>query len=220
MKKKGQFYYFTNSEREIIKKLIDRKFGKITTPADYSSESEFNNGVPAEIYNYTNEIISGSTLERLVGLRDKEKRGTNESTIKIVSKYLEFRSLKDFSSYIDNQAKYSFIKEEKFSINKLFSNHQVFLQLKLNNDKYLMLKNLNENVFEIVKSKNLKLNVGYKVEINVLQIYEELIFGKVIKFDEDGHQLLGMYKSGYNNQVQEISFELKELFEGREQKEL
>ena len=102
MEIKGNTYYFTSAEKNKIKKLIDKKYGKNSSPIDYESTSGDNDiGLEAEIYKTTGEMLSGSTLERLVGLQCKENSGVRKSTIKTVIKYLDFQDSRQFIKHIE-----------------------------------------------------------------------------------------------------------------------
>ena len=39
MEKEANSYYFSPSEKAILKSLIDKRYGRITTPVDYASEA-------------------------------------------------------------------------------------------------------------------------------------------------------------------------------------
>lgn len=211
MKRKGNTIYFSLAEKKIIKNLIDRKYNKITTPVDYDTNSD-NPTVETDVRQTTGKNVSGSTLERLVGLR--ENKGVSVNTIEIVSEYLDFRNLDSFLQYIEFYQKRKNKSEKHFSINDIISPH--LIRISFTNEKLLVLSFLQDSTFSVESVLNLLLEPTDKLEILQLHIGDELICDKVTRYSNGRIIGLGKYKTGENNKIQKIEL----LKNSREQHEL
>jgi hypothetical protein len=203
MNKKGNTYYFTLTEKRTIKNLIDKKYGKETTPTDYDSTGgDYDMGVEGHIKECTGKQISGSTMERLVGLREKENKGVSIPTLEVLAEYLNYdnyeRFLKFLEHYTGIRAKSS-IQLEIADIVKQYS-----IQVIFPDNKTLCLKYLNENKFEVITSLNSKLQTGDRLEVTQLHLEEELICAKVKRKSNNKFNSLGQYKSGDKNPIKSI----------------
>lgn len=205
MEVRGSAFKFTLEEKKVIKKLIDRKYNRgITTPKDYdTSLGEFKTGVPLAIYEATKESLSGSTLERLVGLRSKENKFFRPTTLLPVAKYLNYIDIEHFIKYIGNAT--SGNKQiTSFKIESLFTNHT--LRIDFGHNKSIVVRYINEQLLEIVDSYNNKLKYKDTFELEQLEIDEELIFKGVKRYSDKKETSLGRYNSGSNNKVVGIQF--------------
>lgn len=204
MEIKSNTYHFTLSEKKKIKKLIDKKYGKISTPIDYETTSgDFDIGLEEDIFKYTRERISGSTLERLVGLTGKEKTGSREITVEIVSKYLGFHNLKQFCKQIEYSISHPEPSSGNLNFKSVFKQHLINIQFGI--DKAITTRYLNTNRLEILSSINNKFLKGDSIELSTLEIDEELICTSVSRFVKNEIIQLGSYKSGDNNKITSIS---------------
>ena len=199
MKRKGNTFYFTPTEKKIIKNLIDRKYNKTTTPVDYDTNSD-NPTVEKDVRETTGKNVSGSTLERLVGLR--ENKGVSVNTIEIVSEYLGFRNLDSLIKYIDFYPNRKNKSGIRFSISDIIKPH--LIRIDFSNDKQLAVFFLQDNTFCVEAVLNLLLEPADKLEVRQLTIGEELICDKVIRYSNGTALTLGHYKTGGNNKIQRI----------------
>lgn len=204
MKNKGNTHYFTDQEKKSIKYLIDKRYGKVTSPADFDSTGDYDMGVEGHVKACTGKQISGSTLERLVGLRKNENKGVLKSTLQIVAEYLNFDCYERMLTFVQHQSTIRPKPEIQFHISQFIKEHVIRIQMPL--DKLLDIKYLNENQFEVILSKNLKLLKGDIIEIDQLSISDELICDKVKRNHGKKIASLGQYRSGNQNQI--ISLEL------------
>lgn len=205
MEIKGNTYYFSKIEKNLIKKLIDKKYGKISTTIDYDTTyGDFDTGLEADVYNTTRNIISGSTLERLVGLTGKESAGARKSTLETVIKYIDFKDIKQLIRHLEYSLQHSDSQLQELDFNSVFKNH--LINIELSNNKALITRYLNANKFEILHSNNSKILKGDEVELLQLEVGEELICRNVIRIENKKIFLLGKYSSGDNNKVINISF--------------
>ena len=206
MEKTSRSYVFDLKERKIIKQLIDKKYGKISTSIDYVSEGDYDFGLEAEILLKTKERISGSTLERLVGILPKEiTRGISFSKFNIISNYLEFKNTNQFIKRIEYLKENPNKKKRKFQLADIFKIH--ITKIKLENNKELFLRYLPAiKSFEVIKAKNIKFFAHDIVELSLLEIGEEFRCKNTERIINNSKKKLGQYKSGYNNKVIDITF--------------
>ncbi len=203
MDKKGNTYYFTLSEKRTIKNLIDRKYGKETTPSDYDSTGgDYDMGVEGNIKECTGKHISGSTVERLVGLREKENKGVTIPTLEIIAEYLNYENYERFLKFLEHYSGLRAKSTIQYDIVDII--RQYTIKVSFPDNKLLILKYLNENKFEVIASINSKLQTGDKLEIVQLHTGEELTCDKVIRLRGDKICNLGHYKSGEKNPVTSI----------------
>lgn len=205
MEIKGNTYYFTYKEKSKIKKLIDERYGKITTVIDYETTyGDYDVGVEGEIYSKTGKRISGSTIERLVGLTGDENTGVRNKTLEIICKYLEFNDINQLIAQVEYTLKHPVPKIEKLVYKEVFINHIV--KIEFGSNKIINVRYLNNNIFEIVDSINSKLIKGDKINISILEVGEALICKELIRIEKNKTRNLGKYSSGENNHVTSISF--------------
>jgi hypothetical protein len=204
MIKKLNTYYLNPKEKITIKKLLDKKYGKTTSPADFDSTGDYDAGVEGHVKAFTGKQISGSTLERLVGLRENENKGVSITTLQIIAEYLSFDSYEMMLAFVQQQSAFRSKPKEQFNITQIFKQHAIRVQML--SDKLLTIKHLNENQFEVIFSKNIKLLNGDIVEIEQLNINDELICNKVKRNCGKRITSLGQYRSGSNNRI--LSLEL------------
>jgi hypothetical protein len=204
---KGNTHYFTPKQKITIKNLLDKKYGKITSPTDFDSTGDYDTGVEGHVKACTGKQISGSTLERLVGLRENEKKGVSKTTLQIIAEYLNFDSYERMLAFVQQQSAFGSKHKEQFNITQIFKQHA--MRVEMPSDKLLDIKHLNENQFEVIFSKNLKLLNGDIVEIAQININDELICNKVKRNCGKRVASLGQYRSGSNNHI--LSLELIKL---------
>lgn len=204
MKKKGNTYYFTQQEKKTLKYLLDKRYGKITSPTDFDSTGDYDTGVEGHVKAFTGKQLSGSTLERLVGLRENENKGVLKATLHIIAEYLGFDGLDRMLASIQQQSASISNPKKQFSITQLMQQH--IIRVHMPSEKLLDIKHLNENQFEVIFSKNLMLLNGDIVEIAQLNINEELICNRVKRNHGKKLASLGQYRSGSQNLI--ISLEL------------
>lgn len=205
MEIKRNTFYFTKIEKNRIKKLIDSKYGKISTPIDYDTTGgDFDIGIEGDFYIKTGEMISGSTLERLVGLTGKENSGVRKGTINTVIKYLDFKGFRQLERYLEHSIQHPCSNLKEFDFNTVFKNHLIKIEFGAN--KALKTRYLNANKFEVLQSINSKILEGDKIELLQLEVSEELICKNVFRNLNKKTVELGKYKSGENNKVVNISF--------------
>ena len=205
MEKTSRSYVFDNQERKIIKQLIDDKYGKISTSVDYKSEGDYDIGLEHQILSKTGEYVSGSTLERLVGLIPKESnKGTSFKKLDIISRYLEFKGAKELLQRVEYLKTNPSEKLRNFRIADIFKIHITKITLK--NDKELLLRYLPSNkMFEVIGVKNMKFLVHDIVKLSLLEIDEEFKCKSTIRKVNNSKKDLGAYNSGINNLVINIS---------------
>ena len=203
MKKTASSYYLNQQERKIIKQLIDKRYGKITTPIDYESTGEYSSGIELEIINVTKERISGSTLERLVGLRG-ENRGVRKSTLIVVANYLEFNDLEFFQRKIEHLAKKKDFEQKQFDTNDFFKEH--FIKIIFNTNKTLSLRFVSSKKFEIISQSNTKFLINDIIEILQLEVGYSFICNNVERIINGKNINMGIYNSSPSNIVKNILF--------------
>ena len=206
MKKTSRSYVFDIQERNIIKQLIDKQYGRISTSIDYISEGDYDLGLEAKILSKTKEYISGSTLERLVGILPKEiNRGISFSKFDIISKYLEFKNTNQLLKRIKYLKENPNKKIRKFQLADIFKIH--ITKIKLENNKELSLRYLPTiKSFEVIKAKNIKFLNHDIIKLSLLEIGEEFKSENTERIKKEKKIILGSYRSGYNNKVIDISF--------------
>jgi len=205
MRRLSNLISLTAQEKKVLKELIDDKFEKITTPSDYGSKEDYyESGVNGDIYSKTGKQVSGSTLERLVGLRVNENnRKVNIKTLEIVAEYLNFSSVETLLNYLSSRSKVKKEQLEKFELISFFRKN--YLQITLGVDKIIALKFVAENKFEVVFSKNSILKEKDIISLMDLKIGNELTVEQVIRCEVKKAENLGGYSSGYENSVRSIS---------------
>jgi len=63
MEKIGNSVKLNNSEKKVLKKPIDRKYGKVTTAIDFESTGGFSDfGIEASIFTRIGKMLNGSRL--------------------------------------------------------------------------------------------------------------------------------------------------------------
>ena len=204
MEKNGNSVKLNNSEKKILKKLIDRKYGKVTTAIDFESTSGFNDfGIEADIFNRIGKMLSGSTIERIVGLT-RDQRNIRITSLEILSEYLDFKNVDQLISYLESNSFKTQSERANFNLNIFMKSH--IIKIVFGDNKEISIRYLETNKFEVVLSKNSKLIKGDNVEINQLELEEELVCGSVCRIKEKKINNLGVYKSGENNKVKSIIF--------------
>lgn len=206
MKETSRSYVFNEQERKIIKELIDKVYGRISTAIDYISEGDYDSGLEGDIFFKTKVRISGSTLERLVGLLPKEMdRGISFRYFDVISSYLEYRDTKQLLHKIEFLINNPNKKLREFKLNDIFKIH--ITKITLENNKELLLRYLPaRKSFEVVGAKNIKFKVHDIVELSLLEIGEELMCKQTERIVNNSKKRLGSYRSGYNNKLIDISF--------------
>ncbi len=184
--------------------MIDKKYGKETTPADYDTTGgDYDMGIEGHVKDHTGKNISGSTLERLVGLREKENKGVSVSTLKIVPEYLGFSSYDKLLNYMEFHSASKTESTIRFDIADILRQHS--MRISFNEDMFLVIRYQNENIFEVLSSDNMKLHRGDKLEVLQLHSGEELVCARVTRQNKKRKSIsLGKYKSGTSNPIQSI----------------
>ena len=205
MQVKANTYYFSKAEKKQIKKLVDKKYGKISTPIDYdSSYGEEDMGMKDEIYRLTGKLISGSTLERLVGLTGNENAGVRLSTVEAVSDYLGFSNARQFAKHLERAASYPGPRVKKIDLMGLFKKHVINIGFGL--EKYISIRNLSADKFEVLESRDTKIRTGDQIVLLQMEIGDELICSDIIRRTNNRSTSLGRYRSGFINPISTISF--------------
>lgn len=206
MEKTSRSYIFNKQERKIIKQLIDTVYGRISTPIDYKSEGDYDVGLEYKILSKTRKFISGSTLERMVGLLPKENnRGVSFKTLDIISMYLEFKGMNQLLQRVEFLLGNPNNKLRKFKLADIFKIH--ITKITLENNKELLLRYLPAiKSFEVIGAKNIKFIAHDIVELSLLEIDEQLMCKKTERIINNTKKRLGPYQSGDNNKVIDISF--------------
>ncbi|NLD49195.1 MAG: hypothetical protein GX660_18700 [Clostridiaceae bacterium] len=202
MNKKGNTFYFTLPEKRTIKSLIDKKYGHETTPSHYDSKGYNDYVVENDIEKCTGKHLSGSTLERLVGLRENENNGVSIPTLIIVAEYLNFDNYERFLKFLEHYSGFRTKSSIQFEIADIVRHYSI--QVIFPGNKSICLKYLNENKFEVITSINSKLQTGDKLEVTQLHMEEELICAKVKRKSNNKNKSLGQYKSGDKNPIKSI----------------
>jgi hypothetical protein len=203
MEIKANSYKLSPSEKAILKRLIDKRYGKITTPVDYESLGDYDTGVEADVYAKTGKTLSGSTLERLVGLRN-EGRGVRKSTLEIISQYLDRQNIDHLLSSIANISRNGLKETVQFSYSDLFKKHT--LVIKYGEDKELYLKYSIGDKFQVISSKNGIFKIGDIVKMQQLEVGRELVFSSSERTVKNKKVNIGTYYSGSTNLVRQIVF--------------
>ena len=204
MEKTGNSVKLNNSEKKVLKKLIDIKYGKVTTAIDFESTGGLSDyGIEADIFSRIGKMLSGSTVERIVGLT-RDQRNIRITSLEILSEYLDFKSVDQLISYIESNSYRTQRERVNFDLNTLMKSH--ILKIVFGDNKEISIRYLETNKFEVVLSKNSKLIKGDSIEINLLELEEELVCGSVCRIKEKKITNLGAYKSGENNKVKSIIF--------------
>lgn len=191
-------------ERRILKALIDRKYGKITSSIDYESTGGLHDrGIEGDVYRHTGKIISGSTLERLVGLT-REQRRANMQTIDMVARYLDFPSSRVLLEHVAREAVTRKKTVHQFSLSALLNDH--LMVIRFGEDREVHLRHSASNRFEVVRSENSRIRTGDRVELGALGCGEIFRAHNVFRRINEAEQALGTYSSGVENRVREIVF--------------
>jgi hypothetical protein len=200
MEKAGNSVQLNNSEKETLKKLIDRKYGKLTTSIDFESTGGLHDyGMEADIYIRIGKTLSGSTIERIVGLT-KDQRNIRISSLEILSEYLDFKSADHLLHYIERNSSKKQSEVFSFSLGSFIKSH--IIQIIFGENKEISIRYLEENKFEVVLSRNSKLLKGDSIELSQLEIGEELIYKNIRWLKVINNP--GPYRSGDNNRVNAI----------------
>jgi hypothetical protein len=204
MEKTGNSVKLNNSEKKILKKLIDRKYGKVTTAIDFESTGGFCDfGIEADIFNRIGKRLSGSTIERIIGLT-LDQRNIRITSMEILSEYLDFKGVDQLISYLEINSFRTQNERANFDSNTFMKSH--ILKIVYGDNKEMSIRYLEANKFEVVLSKNSRLIKGDSIEVNQLELEEELICRSVYRIKEKKITNLGAYKSGENNKVKSIVF--------------
>jgi hypothetical protein len=202
MEKTGNAVQLNNSEKKILKKLIDKKYGKMTTSIDFESTGGLHDyGIEADIFIRIGKSLSGSTIERIVGLT-RDQRNIRISSLEILSDYLDFKSVNQLLSYIESNSLKTQSERAAFDLSTFIKSH--IIKIVFGDNKEISIRHLETNKFEVVLSKNSKLIKGDSIEINQLELGEELVFGNIRRIKDKKNNNLGPYKSGENNKVNAI----------------
>ena len=201
MEIKGSLYKLNKQERKFLKTLIDEKYGKISTPIDYESTGEYAEGLEYKILQSTGKRISGSTLERLVGLRP-EDRSIRKSTLLIVSKYLRYSSLEALIRKLKLSDNSNTAKT--FEVSEIFKIH--LINIEYGKNKAISIRFLADKSFEVVKSRNSKLITKDIIIIDKLEVDYIFECNSVKRMVNAKETELGSYSSNYYNKVSIISF--------------
>lgn len=200
MEKAGNSVQLNNSEKKTLKKLIDLKYGKLTTSIDFESTGGLHDyGIEADIYIRIGKTLSGSTIERIVGLT-KDQRNIRISSLEILSEYIDFKSADHLLHYIERNSSKKQSEVSAFSLGSFIKSH--IIQIIFGENKEISIRYLEANKFEVVLSKNSKLLKGDSIEISQLEIGEELICENVHRLKVIDNP--GPYRSGDNNRVNAI----------------
>lgn len=204
MEKTGNSVKLNNSEKKVLKKLIDRKYGKVTTSIDFESTGGFKEiGIEADIFTRTGKMLSGSTIERIVGLT-RDQRNIRITSLEILSEYLDFKSIDQLISYLENNSFKTQSERANFDLIIFMKSH--IIKIVFGDNKEISIRYLETNKFEVVFSKNSKLIKGDCIEVNQLELEEELVCRSVHQIKDKKIINLGPYKSGENNKVKSIIF--------------
>ena len=208
MEKKGNSFIFNKSERSHIKKLIDKRYGISTSPKDYEPFNEENtSGIERDILDKTKKILSGATVERLVGLT-KENRSVRPYTLEIIAEYLQFKNTSEFINHIKTYSNHVNSYSVPFSFEQLIKSHTLIISFGIK--KQIQINLLEENKFEILNSQNSRLIKGDIIILSQLSVNDEFICENVIRNENGVIVSFGQYKSGNNNRV--ISISLSQRF--------
>lgn len=203
MGKVGNSISLNKAERKVLKKLIDRKYNRITTSIDYESTGGLHEtGVEGHIYKITGKELSGSTIERMVGLT-KDQRNIRLISLEIIAEYLDFKGALQLINCIQHYSTKSSKDIYKFSLDTFIKSHTI--NIILDNNKVILIRLLEGKRFEILNAKNSKLRKGDKIEINQLEVDEELLCDRVFRNQNQKLCSLGQYKSGNYNKVKSIT---------------
>lgn len=196
------YILFDDKQRKALKSLIDKKYGKITTTIDYESTSNiYDLGIEGTIYKETGERISGSTVERIVGLTS-ENRKTNIQSIKVIAKYLGFADYEVLLNFLEKSGFDTL--SEKRSFDPLIFLRNNSLEIRFKSGNQILIQMLENNMFVVKNQVGTKLHTGDKIEINTLKVNEEFILNYVLRNKNKEIINLGLYKTGYFNPVVEI----------------
>ena len=197
----GSLYKLSKQERQSLKTLIDEKYGKISTPIDYKSTGEYAEGLEYEILQSTGKRISGSTLERLVGLRT-EAGAVRKPTLLIISKYLRYSSLDALIRKLKNGG--NSITVKKFEVSDIFKRH--ITNIRYGNNKEVSVRFLSDIYFEVVESKNTKFVPKDIIVIDKLEVNHNLECSSVKRIINGETIELGAYSSSFHNNVNTVMF--------------
>jgi hypothetical protein len=201
MEKTTNSVLLNNSEKKALKKLIDRKYGKLTTSIDFESTGGLHDsGIESDIFTLIGKNLSGSTIERIIGLT-RDQRKIRNSSLEILSEYLDFTSVNQLLYYLESNSLKTQSERAAFDLSTFIKSH--IIKIVLGDKKEISMRHLELNKFEVVFSRSSKLLKGDCVEINQLEIGEELVCGNVRRIKENKNNL-GPYKSGENNKVKSI----------------
>ncbi|MCX6325070.1 MAG: hypothetical protein NT144_00235 [Bacteroidia bacterium] len=129
MHQKSNTLYFSLTEKKLIKKLLDSKYGMETSPSDYDTTGgDYDVGVEGHIFQNTGEHISGSTIERLTGLRNEKNTGVSLATLTIVAKYLNFGSTIRLLHVLEIQLASNFKNNGPFDLSGLLEKYTICLK--------------------------------------------------------------------------------------------
>ena len=201
MQKKANSYKFSVAEQSVVKRILDKRYGKTTTPVDYGPPDEYGAGVEAAVYACTGQSLSGSTLERLVGLRS-ESRGVRKSTLNILATYLGYNSVEGFVKHIVQLSSVSSQICKQFKIDSLLKSHLV--KIEFSAKRSLSIRYVSGNIFEVVDIKNTRFEIHDSLIIEQLEV--DLSFEcRNIERLKNGRRIgIGSYSSGSFNYVKTI----------------
>jgi hypothetical protein len=202
MEKTGNSVQLNNSEKKVLKKLIDRKYGKLTTSIDFESTSGlYDSGIESDIFTRIGKNLSGSTIERMIGLT-RDQRKIRISSLEILSEYLDFKNVNQLITYLESYSSKPQFERDAFDLSTFIKNH--IIKIVFGDNKEISIRYLETNKFEVVFSRSSKLLKGDSIEINQLELNEEFFCGCVSRIIKKKTNKLGPYKSGENNKVKSI----------------
>ncbi len=209
MKMHGNSILFTDAEREELKALIDKKYGKVSNSADYESTGGLHDmGIEGDVYVKTGEMISGSTLERLAGLTS-DKRRAGRTTLSKLAEYLDFSSADTLVRYISRKAVTSKgFGSGDFDFGSLFQKHNLLCMF--GGKMEIELKYLAENTVEVIHVQGSVLQEGDKLLLTQLAIDKPLGARQLIRREGTGNHKLGPYTTGFNHPVLHISLKKRD----------
>jgi len=194
----------SSSDKKHLKKLFDQRLASLdkyyknreTTPTDFDDDGAIPGFALQKFREVTGGSISGSTLERILGLQGGASKPQRGTLIQLL-KFLNIKTPEDLYAYLNKQRKRVKKKtEQPFSLKVLFEKHD--LRIVFDSTGSITIKRYMNDVFIIVVSQNTKFQKKDIITISQLSIDQELLCSDVKRLQDDNQYMdLGGYHSGH-----------------------
>lgn len=187
----------TKSQQIVLKSLIDKEFGRSTSPADYYTDGPVENMVKER----TKTPLSGSTLKRIVGLTN-ENRTISNNSLTALSEFLTFKSWQSLLRHLTFLERHQNTPYVVFSPPQFLQNH--LIKIKFKEAQALTIRLINENKFIVLNSSR-TLKKDDVLYVKQLQHGKCFMCYKVERMMDKKLMNMGAYTSGNSNSIKSMT---------------